>query len=400
MASMTPSRRRQRKKRNDDLERFFRWWGRELAALVPPALRPINRPSARMLWVGVEPGMLVLWRLSGQKLGEIGRVNLAEGDAVNHKIAFDALHNKAGAGPVGICLPSAQVLRREITLPLAAAENLPQVLGFELGRQTPFTANQAYYDQRLLREDRGANRLHVLLGVASRAVVDQGLSRLTDWGIAPQAIVVRDELESAGECLNLLPPGLRPKPSRARYWLFAGMAAVTLALLAVLLAIPLWKKREVVIALQPVLTQAQRQAEAVDELKREQERLLAEYNFPAEHKLAAPAKVALLEEVTRILPDDTWLQQLDIHSMEISMMGNTKSSSKLIGLFEQSTLLENANFKSPLVKVQDSEERFQLAAVIKAIDPAGALAAQRDLPGSKKPAEGAGAAGRQPGKKP
>jgi hypothetical protein len=63
-------------------------------------------------------------------------------------------------------------------------------------------------------------------------------------------------------------------------------------------------------------------------------------------------------------------------------------------------LLENANFKSPLVKVQDSEERFQLTAVIKAIDPAGSLAAQRDLPGSKKPAEGAGAAGKQPGKKP
>jgi general secretion pathway protein L len=94
--------------------------------------------------------------------------------------------------------------------------------------------------------------------------------------------------------------------------------------------------------------------------------------------------VALLDEVTRILPDNTWLQELDIHGVEISMQGNTRSSANLIGLFEQSALLENANFKSPLVKVQGGEERFQLAAMMKVINPA----------------EVAGQAGKQPGKKP
>lgn len=396
---MTSSRRRQRKKRSADLGRFFRWWSRELAALVPPGLRPVNRPSSSVLWFGMEAKALVLWRLAGQELKEIGRVNLAEGDAVSHKIAFHALHSRAGAGPLGICLPSAQVLRREITLPLAAAENLAQVLGFELGRQTPFTADQAYYDQRVLREDLDGNRLHVLLGVASRTVVDESRSRLTEWGITPHAIVARDELESAGQCLNLLPPALRPKPSRARYWLYAAMGGLTMALFVLLLAIPLWKKREVVIALQPVLTKAQQQAETVDELKREQERLLAEYNFPTEHKLATPAKVVLLDEVTRILPDNTWLQQLEVHGAEVSLQGNTKSSANLIGLFEQSALLESANFKSPLVKMRDDEEKFQLAAVIKAVDLARALAAQSDVQESKVSPKVDDTAGKQPGKK-
>jgi len=36
--------------------------------------------------------------------------------------------------------------------------------------------------------------------------------------------------------------------------------------------------------------------------------------------------VALLEEVTRILPDNTWLQQLEIHGADITMQGNTGSS--------------------------------------------------------------------------
>ena len=400
MARMTSSRRRQRKSSNAVLGHFFRWWGRELAALVPPGLRPKNRPPSHTLWLGMEQSVLVFSRLAGQKRKEIGRVSLAAGDAADHKIAFNALHNKTGASPVGICLPTAQVLRKEIILPLAAAENLNQVLGFELGRQTPYTADQAYYDQRLLREERSANRLHVLLGVAPRTAVDEILSRLKDWGVKPHAVVASDELESAGDCLNLLPPMLRPQPSRARYWLYAAMAGVTLVLFAVLLAIPIWKKREVAIALQPVLAQSQQQADAVDALKREQERLLAEYNFPIEHKLATPAKVALLDEVTRILPDNTWLQQLEIHGMEVSMQGNTNSSARLIGLFEQSALLENASFKSPLAKVTGSEERFQLAAEMKAIDPAKARVMQRDLSENNKPAGAVGKSGKRPGKKP
>jgi general secretion pathway protein L len=392
MARTTTSRRRQRQRRTDELRRFFRWWGRELAAVVPPGLRPPRRPPADMLWACMESGALALWRLSGQKRNELGRVNLAEGEAADHKIAFDAIHNRAGRSPVGVCLPSAQVLRREITLPLAAAENLPQVIGFELARQTPFSADQAYYDQRVLREDRTANRLHVLLGAASRAVVDQTLSRLAEWGVTPHAIVVSDELEGSGDCLDLLPPPLRPKPARGRYWLYAGMAAVSLGLLAASLLIPLWQKREVVIALQPILDQAQSQAEAVDALRQEQERMLAEYNFPLEHKLATPPKVALLEEVTRVLPDNTWLQQLEIHGTELSMQGNTSSSAKLVGLFEQSGLLESASFKSPLVKVQGSEERFQLTAGVRVIDFVDALAALRDLHDNKRPAEESGKA--------
>lgn len=365
---------------------FLRWWGRELAALVPPALRPKNRPPARLLWAGMEGGAIVLWRLAGGTCTEIGRIDLAVGDVADHRIAFRALHDKAGARRLGVCLPPAQVLRKEVVLPLAAAENLHEVLGFELARQTPFTTGQAYYDQRVLRADRAGNRLHVLLGVAPRADIDSVLAHLAEWGVTPRAIVARDELEGAGDCLDLLPPRLRPKASRTGVWLGLAMTGVTLALGAVLLAIPLVKKREVVIALHPVVASAQQRAAGVDELKREQERLEAEHNFPVQQKLATPPRVALLEEITRILPDNTWLQQLEIRGNDVSMIGTTLSSAKLIGLFEQSVLLENAHFKAPLVKGQAGEERFQLGATMKPIDPAQALDALRTLHEPSPPA--------------
>ncbi len=368
----------------------MRWWGRELAALVPPALRPKKRPPARLLWAGMEDGAIVLWRVAGGARSEIGRIDLAAGEPPDRRIAFRALHDRAGARRLGVCLPAAQVLRKEIALPLAAAENLHEVLGFELGRQTPFTAAQAYYGQRVLRADRTAQRLHVLLGVAPRAEADKVLTQLAEWGVTPQTIVARDELEGGGDCLDLLPPRLRPKTRRAGLWLGASMAGVTLALGAVLLAVPLIKKREVIIALHPVVASAQRQAAAVDALRHEQERLETEHNFPVQQKLAVPSRVVLLEEITRILPDNTWLQQLEIRGNDVSMIGTTLASAKLIGLFEQSALLENAHFKAPLVKGQGGEERFQLGATMKAIDPAEALEALRALHEPSRPAAKAG----------
>lgn len=379
MASTYSSRHRPRARSSYSLARFFQWWGRELAAWVPVAWWPPKRPSGRMVWFDVAADALRVQRAKGRTLELVGQISLADGDEADRKIAFDALIAKASGAPAGLVLPADQVLYKDIELPLAARENLAQVVGFELGRHTPFTADLAYVDFRTLREDLGTQHLTVRIGVVPRGAVDGPLAQLAAYGITPVYAAVKDEIESGGHCFDFLPPHLRPKRSVARLWLYAAMAALTLALFAALLAIPLWQKREVVIALQPIELEARRAAAHVAELRQEQERLAGEYNFPIERKFVTPARLALIEEVTRLLPDDTWLQELDIHGNEITMQGNTRSSAKLIGLFESSRLMADAHFKAPLVKVLGNEERFQLAAAIPPINLARALDAQRKL---------------------
>jgi general secretion pathway protein L len=368
---------RARPRRRSAVARFLRWWGGELAALVPAALRPRRRPPGGMLWLVFDGSRLVVSRLAGRALAEVGRVDLGVGETMDHKIALGALLGKSGARSLGICLDPARVLRRTVSLPLAAAGNLPQVLSFELPRLTPFAPDQAYFDHVVLGEDRAHNALQVRIGVVPRPVVDEPLARLAEWDLAAEFAAVRDELESGGDCLDLLPPALRPKPRRRGRFIALAMALTTLALFALLLALPIWKKREAVIALQPALAAARQQAEAVERLRQEQTRLLTEYNFPTEQKLAQPARIAVLEELARILPDNTWLQQIDIRGAEVSMQGYTSASARLIGLFEKSALFENAHYKSPLTKIQGSEERFQLDATIRTQDIAQALARQR-----------------------
>jgi general secretion pathway protein L len=137
--------------------------------------------------------------------------------------------------------------------------------------------------------------------------------------------------------------------------------------LAALIA-PVVIKREAVSQVLPWVEKGKRAAEATDSLRKELESRVAEHNYLLKKKQELPPVVLALEELTRILPDDTWVQQLDIKGTELQIQGETASSSKLIGLFEQSKMFHDAGFRSPLTKGQGaSAEHYQLAAELRPV---------------------------------
>lgn len=104
-----------------------------------------------MLWVQAHEGHLSFWRWARGGKQCVGQLPLdATHASEQEKWAFDALLSRTGRSPLGVALSNAQVLCKQIGLPLAASQNLRQVLAFELGRQTPFTHEQAYFDARTL----------------------------------------------------------------------------------------------------------------------------------------------------------------------------------------------------------------------------------------------------------
>jgi general secretion pathway protein L len=145
---------------------------------------------------------------------------------------------------------------------------------------------------------------------------------------------------------------------------------VAALLLLAVLAYPAWRKREVIKALHPVETRAQAEAQSTDKLAQELERLVAEYNFLLAKKHGTPPVLAYLEEITRLLPDNTWVQQFDLKpagkTRELQIQGETASSSKLIEILEQSTLLQNASTRGTVTRgSQPGTERFFIAAEAK-----------------------------------
>lgn len=352
----------QRLARERGLERFLHWWLGELADFVPALSGAAKLALERRVLLQFSGSQLVFYRLAHGLLAEAGRLELASLSEAGQKQAVRAELKQIEHSPsaVVLCLAPSQVLRRNLNLPLATEENLRQVLAFEMDRHTPFRAEQVHYAHRLTR---GEQQLEVALVVTPRENIDQPLRQLASWDVEVVAVSVADEA-GAETAVDLLPAEKRPlgksrRLSRVELVLGGGAAL----LLGVALILPIWQKREMVLALQPLVGKAHQQVDKAEALRRQRDNLLGEYNYLLNKKRERPPMVAVLDDVTRVLPNDTWVQQFDVKGKEVQIQGETASSSKLVALFEQSKTLHGASFRAPLTKgMSENSERFQLAA--------------------------------------
>ncbi len=334
------------------LDSFRRWWWGEISVLIPERFAAMRGGGAHL-----EPGELVLREArGGAAAGE--RVAIASLDENQRRVAVRALLERAGEtrGRARIALAAGEALVRRTTMPAATEENLAQVLGFEMDRLTPFKAEEVYFDYRVASRNAAAGQIVVQIAVARRELIEARLASLRALGIIPQAVAVSDDAVTGGASFNLLPkgePGERETSGEGviQYSLI-GLVAL---LLVVALMLPAWQKRQAIIDLHP----------------REVEQKIADHNFVTAKKQATYPALAIVEEVTRLLPDNTWVQQFEVKTggkvREVQISGETPSSSKLIEVLEQSALMKNAAPRGTVVRgATPNSERFVIAAEMRA----------------------------------
>ena len=398
------------------LPRFWRWWTGELAPLLPTPWRVrIQRRFARPV-IEFADGEAVFWRAEfgngAARLVATERVSLS-GDAAavlaagRAAVARLAANASAGiAAPrVVIALGARQILRKELALPAAVEENLAQALAYDLDRHTPFRPEQVYFDAAVVGRDPVKKMLRVDWVAALRTAVDGACRRIEDWGAVPIAVVPGPP--AAATRLNLLPDAARPRPLQWRRWqVWAPLALVAVFVIAAAL-VPLVQKREYAIALNLQTAEAAQRAQAADALRQQLEGMRNDYNYVLAKKYAYPSTVQVLDDITRILPDDTWLSQLDVKTSgrgkdmqrDVYLRGESANAGKLIGMLEDSKLVEQAAPRSPTSKVQGGPgEVFDLGARLKTLPlpAAQALSAAAPPPVAQAPLPAAPASAPSP----
>jgi general secretion pathway protein L len=369
---------------------YWRWWTGELSGLVPERVAALSGFTRSSPVVALRDEAIVLLEPRTGSVVEVSQAPLASLDPEGRRLAVRNLLSGAGEarGRVRLCIASEDALVRRVSLPIATVENLAQVLAFEMDRLTPFRAQDVHFGYRIAARDAAAGKVHVDLAVARREVVDPKIARLREWGAQVVGVVCAPDLARQAQPIDLMPEaerGARARDGGDTARLAAGIAVV--ALLGVALLLPIWQKRETVIALLPVVDKARQEAEAAAALSRDLERLVAEHNFLLAKKHTTQPVLAILEDVSRLLPDHTWVQQLDVRPAgkvrEVQIAGETTSSSKLIEILEQSSALQNAATRGTVTRgSQPGTERFLIAAEARArpLPEAIALSAAAPLP--------------------
>ena len=381
------------------LPRFWRWWMSELAPLLPGASRAaFQRRFARPV-IQLTEDEAAFWRpeisSSAARLAVAETVSLAGETAAVLTAGKAAMARLAANTSAGIAVPKVivalgprQVLRKELTLPAALEENLVQALAYELDRHTPFRAEQLYFDATVIGRDAAKKTLRVDWAAALRTVVDSATRRIEEWGAIPIAVVPGPPTTSSTR-LNLLPNGARPRPLHWRRWQVWAPIALVALLVAATVFVPLVQKRQYAIALAALSAEAGQQAEVADKLRQQLERMQSDYNFILAKKYAYPSAVHVLDEITKVLPDDTWLTQFEIKSggrgkdaqRDVYLRGESANAGKLIALLEDSKLVEGVTPRSPTTKIQGSSgEIFDLGARLRAASPPASVALNMDAP--------------------
>ena len=351
--------------------RFFRWWFGELAGLLPASWIIALKRERQRLVVTLHEHRVVFSYGRGDNLQDLGSVSthgLADSDATDSVTSL-VEQIRGRFDEVVLCLPRRKVLRRKVELPLAALENLREVLAFEMDRHTPFKADEVYFDYHLLSTDRAAMRLNVDLAVVTRERADEAVQCLDNWSLDPERLEIDGGLEGQSTQFNLLPTSMI-RANGGRFQRLTAIGVITACiLLAVAVYVPISHKQETLKLVEARLSTARAEAAEANALSEQVGELLNRGQFVVERKNKRPTVAELLNEVTEILPDDTWLIQFGWRGDRLVLAGYSASPSSLIGLLEQSELLMEVRFSSPVtVDQRIGLERFNVSATVLGTD--------------------------------
>lgn len=349
----------------------LRWWRQSLLAWLPVRWQWAMGWSRSRLLLLREGEVLRLQRQTGEQIEAIVELPWPVPPA-----ALDGvLDARLRSLPRHWLLPVGSVLRRPLRLPAAAAERLRDVVGFEIDRQTPFDASQVSYDVREL----GAlpdGQLQVELVVIPRAQLDQWAQQAGPWA---QAVAGVDAVDAAGRPLdvNLLPLAQR-QPCRdpmARWnWLLAASTIVLLALAGHQL---LDNRQAAADQLRAQVDDAARDARRVAAERQQLQSLVEGAAFLEGRRGEHASTVELWNELTRLLPDGTYLEKLSIEGNTLQLIGLSREASQLVPLLQDSPLWRKVNLTGVLQAdgATSGRDRFTLTAEL------------QPLPGAAPPAK-------------
>lgn len=366
---------------------FLSWWGHALAAWLPLRLRQalgvdrgrvlLQVDAAQREPAGIDPALSKTAQVDGHTLHlrlqrgadvrDLGQVpGLADG---NHDLiapASDPLAVLLGPRmadlPRWLLLPAASGLRRRLLLPAAAAERLRDVIGFEIDRQTPFSADAVAFDARVLGRRDSDGQLDVELVAVPRTALDPQLAALGPLAATLAGIDVA-AADGVPLGVNLLVPAQRRRhgdPFRVWNWALATVAVIAAAAM-------LWRlldnrrvaadafERRIAQRVTPARQAATRRSELIG--------LIEGQAFLDRARAARPTAVEVMDELSRRLPDGTYLEKLAIEEERLTLIGLSNEAPALIGRLQGSALWRSPALAGALQPDPASgRDRFTLTA--------------------------------------
>jgi general secretion pathway protein L len=267
---------------------------------------------------------------------------------------------------VELVLQHNRFMFRLLELPRRASEFLEGIIRAQVDRLTPWSAADAAFGWYPSTET-GSDRMTVTIVATARTLIAPFIGAIVSLGadtVAVSAALQQPRPEIAAIKIFELKTGQAAGQRRIRRILIGllaaagALSAVSVAASAVIGGVIETQRDDLTrriaerrAAIQPGRDGA---SEAALNLQR--------------HKHETPSSVIVIEALSRLLPDDTYLTELRILGDKMQIVGVTRDAPSLIRLIEHTSHFSRATFFAPTTRSpSDSGERFSIEAHIEPV---------------------------------
>jgi general secretion pathway protein L len=267
-------------------------------------------------------------------------------------------------------LRPSRFLFRPLELPKRAVEFLDGIVRSQIDRLTPWTSAEAVFGWTPPADAPG-DRIELTIAATARALVAPYVQAIADLGVASVAVLT----VPAGAAPDAAP--LRVCEQHARGVL--EIDRIRQALMALLLVSGLAAAGTTlysVYRLDSLNAEMKDKDEKIDARRKAMrtgpEATMSAQRLLERRKQTTPSTVIVLEALSQILPDHTYVTELRIEGDKLQVAGVTRDAAALIALIEQSPHFSHAAFYAPTTRTPgDPGERFHVEAHIKPVFAVG-----------------------------
>lgn len=331
----------------DTIEDFCEWWLGVLTQTVPSFLK--SKPKKTQLELSVKREGLLLTPSADARI-QFEPVLIDDVTRLSSFIdaARGGLSDRHANKNITVRLSDNRFIVRQLSpirLPNSKAKSMALI---DMQGATPFSEDEVYILKNEQRIE-GANTSYALV---KKAIIDPIFQQISDAGYRVSNLQFGADgsgfLPSKEAISNVLP--------QSRSVVF-GQRVFGIAIFAFIIALAFtigranWRHYEANTALDQAIELETQNASAVRRLIAQRNESLAQLTTVREEKDGAVPIVVVMEELSKIVPDDTWITDLEINAGVVSISGFSADASKLIPLLEASSYFKEPTFRSPVLRV-------------------------------------------------
>ena len=347
---------------------FLRWWIAELQSCANDAVEFFAPHWRRALTIYVEANRLLILDQNSDTPTTVLEI-ACEGSIANLPQLIPAPLAAAveQSRRVRVVISMESAYLQQLRLPLAALPHLDSAIAIQLPKLLPLESAQLLTHFKVAATDATKGTVNVDLAALRRADIDPLLKRLRAWSLRVTSLHLgqtpggeyRFEFESGGTTSRQL-------SLRRTDRILVGAAATLGFACASIAATESYRSQA---ALDHEKMQTHLPATAA--LARRQQMLARFDPLSALSQLErAPPAAALLAEVTKMIPQSTWLTTFELKDHALRIVGLSPNSADVVKLLSSSAFLNEVQLRSSMsVGVGTGLDRFEITAESKASAP-------------------------------